>query len=112
MGSSVEKETKRFGGRLIDPRGGALDPTGKLLEATTRAERNLERRTIRTGKTKKEREAKQALQKQAQTEAAALAEADDEVARRRAVAGSKRTGRGSLIRSTGSGTATNLGGTA
>ncbi len=93
--SSVNKERKRFETRIEEGK------PGFSLEGP-----------IRTGKTKKEREAKQAIQKQSQTEAAALAEADDEIARRRAVAGSKRAGRGSLIRSTGSGTATNLGGTA
>ena len=93
--SSVNKERKRFEKRIDEGK------VGFSLEGP-----------FRTGRTQKEREAKEATQKQAQTEAAALAEADDEIARRKAVAGSKRTGRGSLIRSTGSGTATNLGGTA
>ena len=104
MVDSVAKEAGRFAETSAKGFG--------LQKGTVAAEKALERKTIRTGKTKTEREAKQAIQKQAQTEAAALAEADDEIARRKAVAGSKRTGRGSLIRSTGSGTATNLGGTA
>jgi|ETNvirome_6_1000_1030641.scaffolds.fasta_scaffold01665_4 hypothetical protein len=99
--SSVNKQRKRAQQQIL-----------------SEADRHQERLTkplakpLRTGKTKATREAKEAIAKQSQTEAAALAEADDEIARRKAVAGSKRAGRGSLIRSTGSGTATNLGGTA
>lgn len=99
--SSVNKQRKRAQQQIL-----------------SEADRHQERLTkplakpLRTGKTKATREAKEAIAKQSQTEAAALAEVDDEIARRKAVAGSKRAGRGSLIRSTGSGTATNLGGTA
>lgn len=57
------------------------------------------------------RQAKTELARQKQIEAGALAEAEDEIGRRRALAASPRSGRRSLIRSSPTGLATTLGGT-
>ena len=68
-----------------------------------------------TGKTKKKRaQVKQSLfiEKQRQTEDLKLAEADDELARRKSLATSKKAGRRSLIKTSegGAGRSTTLGG--
>jgi len=65
---------------------------------------------FRTGASAAAREAETANLTQQQLEKARLTEAEGEIARRRGLAGS-RTGRQSLIRSSPSGLATNLGGT-
>ena len=65
---------------------------------------------VRKGKTAEGRERKLQVAKQQQIENAKLAEADDEVARRKGRAANK-SGRGSLIKSATPGLATNLGGT-
>lgn len=57
------------------------------------------------------RQAEQDLAKQKQLEVGALAEAEDEVGRRRALALSNTSGRRSLIKSSPTGLATTLGGT-
>ena len=66
---------------------------------------------FRTGKSRGIREAKQATLLQTQREKARVAEAEDEVARRRGGASSGKSGRQSLIKSrSASGLATTLGG--
>jgi CHASE3 domain sensor protein len=86
-----------------------------VAEEFKRADRGLDRaveKPFRTGASATQRKAKEDVARQKQTTALELAEADSEIAQRRARTRSKAAGRGSLIRSTGSGTATNLGGTA
>lgn len=67
---------------------------------------------VRTGASAKSREAAKQTLLQRQREEARMAETESEIQERRALARSSRAGRGSLIRTSGSGTARNLGGTA
>ena len=86
-----------------------------LSQITSQAERNLEsvakpfEKPFRTGASAQKAQAKKDIEKQKQVTALELAESESEIARRKALATSGRTGRGSLISSTGR--ATNLGGT-
>lgn len=87
--SSLNKEAKRAKGRI-----------SSALEAP-----------IRTGKTAATRAATEEVASAKQTAALDLAESTDEVARRKALAQGRTSGRGSLIKSASSGLSTNLGGT-
>ena len=86
-----------------------------LSQLTSQAERNLEstskpfEKPFRTGASAQKAQAKKDIEKQKQVTALELAESESEIARRKALATSGRTGRGSLISSVGR--ATNLGGT-
>lgn len=84
---------------------------GSLSKSTAKITSAVERQTIRTGKTAATREAAEDVAERKQTEAALLAESEDEVARRTAVAQGKTAGRTSLIKSRAQGLASNLGGT-
>jgi hypothetical protein len=65
---------------------------------------------FRTGKTGKSREAAAQVAAQQQTELLRKAESEDEIARRKGLASSKKSGRQSLIKSSPTGLATTLGG--
>lgn len=93
MGSSIEKSVKRSIVPLRD---------NKFRQALEKP--------FRTGATGKQREIKKASLFQQQRENVRLAEAEDEVARRRGQATSGKGGRQSLIRSSGGGLAKTLGG--
>jgi len=86
-----------------------------LSQLTSQVERNLENtskpfeKPFRTGASAQKAQAKKDVAKQKQVTALELAESESEIARRKALATSGRTGRGSLISSAGR--ATNLGGT-
>lgn len=66
---------------------------------------------LRTGATSAQRDVAKQTALQQQKEQARLLETEDEIARRKAGAGARGAGRGSLIRSSPSALATNLGGT-
>ncbi len=66
---------------------------------------------FKTGASAQQRVAGREIEKQKQAEQVKLLETEDEIARRRALAGSKSAGRRSLIASSPAGLATNLGGT-
>ena len=95
MGSDVKKVT----GRAIRPIKDAREKGLKKLE-----------QPLKTGASKQQRNIKKASLLQKQREGVRLAEAEDEVARRRGLASSGKVGRQSLIRSTGSGLVKTLGG--
>ena len=93
MGSSVEKSVKRA-----------------VIPVKDKKVRQAAEKPFRTGATKQQRNIKKASLLQKQREGVRLAEAEDEVARRRGLASSGKVGRQSLIRSTGSGLVKTLGG--
>ena len=96
MGSDV----KRVTGRAIRP----------LRDINEKGRKQIEK-PFRTGASKQQRNIKKASLLQKQREGIRLAEAEDEVARRRGLASSGKAGRQSLIRSTGGGLVKTLGGT-
>lgn len=93
MGSSVEKSVKRAVIPIKDKK------VRQAVEAP-----------FRTGASGQQRQATKLSLLQSQREKARLAEAEDEVSRRRGLASSKTAGRQSLIRSTGGGLTKTLGG--
>jgi hypothetical protein len=104
MGSSVKKTLKR-GQKAVTSAGmSELKPLGRALE-----------KPVRTGATATKKQAakdiQKQMQKQMQLEKVRSAEAESEIALRRAQAKGGRGGRQSLIKSA-TGLATNLGGTA
>ena len=101
MGSGIEKQTRKI--KL-----GHLDPLAKTKEKLEKAGRQAIEKPFRTGGSAQKRQAEALLKKQMQTEDVRRAEADDEIARRAATG---RGGRKSLIKSSPTGLATNLGGT-
>ena len=105
MGDKIKREARR--GTEITR--GLVDPTtGIKKDLRTRSSQAIE---PRKGTTSKVREAKTLAAQQQQTEAIRLAESESEVATRRASALTGRFGRRSLIKSSPTGLALNLGGT-
>jgi hypothetical protein len=98
--SSLNRQRKRSMGQL-----------------TSQIERNVEgvlkplEKPFRTGASSQKAQAKKEAEKQKQVLALDLAEAESEIARRKALTTKGRTGRGSLIASGTPGLSSNLGGT-
>ena len=99
MGDSIKKTTRR-GLKLVS---GA--------ELVERGAKGIEK-PLRTGASAARRDAASLLKTQEQKEATKLAETESEIAEKKAMARSGRAGRQSLIKSSGGGLSTNLGGTA
>lgn len=99
MGGSVEKGLKRTTKALIS--GGLSEK--KVQQAIEKP--------VRTGASAARRDIAKQTAEAAQKEQTRLLEAESDIARRRAGAGARGAGRGSLIRSSPTGLATNLGGT-
>ena len=100
MGSKLEK-TARRGLKAVS--------TGGLSEAKVVGKKLEE--PIKTGASGARRDAAQALKAQQQKESIKLAETESEIATKRAMAKSGKGGRQSLIKSSPTGLAQNLGGT-
>ena len=106
MGGSVKKTVRRglqaasTGGLSEFKEGRSGDKLTKAIE-----------KPFKTGASAAQREAGREIEKQKKKQQVKLLEAEDEIARKKAVAGSGKAGRGSLIKSSPTGLATNLGGT-
>ena len=86
-----------------------LGPLGEKGSIGDKIKKGIEK-PLKTGASAQRREAGREIESQKQKEKLKLLETEDEIARKRALAGSKTAGRRSLISSSPSGLATTLGG--
>jgi len=113
MGDSIKRHHKKMTEftkeRVLDPRGAGTGISGDEAEGIRTKTHQLTEKPFRKGTTSAARDAKQMALKQQQMDKIAIAQTEDEMARRRAGAGGK-SGRRSLIASSPSGLAQTLGG--